>query len=605
MVYIHLRRRPRLCLQGFFSLEQDRPDIVELTQEQDPGLPITPCASSDGTLPETGTEPCRCGTASCSTGQFCDAENDVCLANCGSVPTVCSTAGTLPLPNQDQIPCLQGGCAPEQCCLPTCGDGSQPEDAACACGTAECGQGEFCDEANNVCLANCGSVPTVCSTAGTLPLPNQDQIPCLQGSCAAEQCCLPTCGDGSQPEDAACACGTAECGQGEFCDEANNVCLANCGSVPTVCSTAGTLPLPNQDQIPCLQGSCAPEQCCLPTCGDGSQPEDAACACGTAECGQGEFCDEANNVCLANCGSVPTVCSTAGTLPLPNQDQIPCLQGSCAAEQCCLPTCGDGSQPEDAACACGTAECGQGEFCDEANNVCLANCGSVPTVCSTAGTLPLPNQDQIPCLQGSCAAEQCCLPTCGDGSQPEDAACACGVNTCTSGQTCESGSCVAPSAPPSCAESQPAAGDCTCGGTMCIAGQFCESGSSTCLSSCATASTSICNGTGLLPNANTIPCNASGCTAGTCCSSPAPDVTCSTYDCTGLRWHADPAKASVTCKPSGCDHYTCCKFLRLRRRRRKGQYYNDNGDGYYAGSPELIVTEESEERYASRWEVQA
>ena len=180
-----------------------------------------------------------------------------------------------------------------------------------------------------------------------------------------------------------------------------------------------------------------------------------------------------------------------------------------------------------------------------------------------------------------------------------------GVNTCTSGQTCESGSCVAPSAPPSCAESQPAAGDCTCGGTMCIAGQFCESGSSTCLSSCATASTSICNGTGLLPNANTIPCNASGCTAGTCCSSPAPDVTCSTYDCTGLRWHADPAKASVTCKPSGCDHYTCCKFLRLRRRRRKGQYYNDNGDGYYAGSPELIVTEESEERYASRWEVQA
>jgi len=169
------------------------------------------------------------------------------------------------------------------------------------------------------------------------------------------------------------------------------------------------------------------------------------------------------------------------------------------------------------------------------------------------------------------------------------------VNTCTSGQTCESGSCVAPSAPPSCAESQPAAGDCTCGGTMCIAGQFCESGSSTCLSSCATASTSICNGTGLLPNANTIPCNASGCTAGTCCSSPAPDVTCSTYDCTGLRWHADPAKASVTCKPSGCDHYTCCKFLRLRRRRRKGQYYNDNGDGYYAGSPELIVTEESED----------
>jgi len=330
---------------------------------------------------------------------------------------------------------------------------------------------------------------------------------------------------------------------------------------------------------------------------DGTLPETGTepCRCGTASCSTGQFCDAENDVCLANCGSVPTVCSTAGTLPLPNQDQIPSLQGGCAPEQCCLPTCGDGSQPEDAACACGTAECGQGEFCDEANNVCLANCGSVPTVCSTAGTLPLPNQDQIPCLQGSCAAEQCCLPTCGDGSQPEDAACACGVNTCTSGQTCESGSCVAPSAPPSCAESQPAAGDCTCGGTMCIAGQFCESGSSTCLSSCATASTSICNGTGLLPNANTIPCNASGCTAGTCCSSPAPDVTCSTYDCTGLRWHADPAKASVTCKPSGCDHYTCCKFLRLRRRRRKGQYYNDNGDGYYAGSPELIATEESED----------
>ncbi|CAE7450119.1 SLC38A6 [Symbiodinium necroappetens] len=38
---------------------QDRPDIVELTEEQNPTLPITPCASSDGTLPEAGAEPCR------------------------------------------------------------------------------------------------------------------------------------------------------------------------------------------------------------------------------------------------------------------------------------------------------------------------------------------------------------------------------------------------------------------------------------------------------------------------------------------------------------------------------------------------------------------
>ncbi|CAE7689386.1 SLC38A6, partial [Symbiodinium sp. CCMP2456] len=254
----------------------------------------------------------------------------------------------------------------------------------------------------------------------------------------------------------------------------------------------------------------------------------------------------------------------------------------------------DGTLPEAGAqpCRCGTASCSQGQFCDADNDTCLVSCAS-STVCD--GTVAAPSQDQIPCLADGCAAAQCCLPSCGAGS-PATEACACGTNTCTSGETCESGSCVAPSAPPAdCTESQPVAGDCTCGGTTCIAGQFCESGSSTCFDSCATASTSICNGTGPLPNANSIPCGAGGCTAGTCCSSGSTDVTCSSYDCTGLRWRADPEKASVTCKPSGCDHYTCCKFLRLRRRRRKGQYYNDNGDGYYAGSPELIATEESED----------
>ncbi|CAE7896083.1 SLC38A6 [Symbiodinium microadriaticum] len=255
----------------------------------------------------------------------------------------------------------------------------------------------------------------------------------------------------------------------------------------------------------------------------------------------------------------------------------------------------DGTLPEAGAepCRCGAASCSQGQFCDAENDVCLASCASDTSVCD--GTVALPAQNQIPCGASVCTASECCLPTCADGS-PAPAACACATNTCTSGETCESGSCVAPSAPPAdCSESQPAAGDCTCGGTTCNAGQFCESGSSTCLNSCATASTSICNGTGLLPNANSIPCDVSGCTAGTCCSSGSTDVTCSSYDCTGLRWHADPAKASLTCKPSGCDHYTCCKFLRLRRRRRKGQYYNDNGNGYYAGSPELIATEESED----------
>ena len=266
LVYVHLRS----C--------QDRPDIVELTEEQNPTLPITPCASSDGTLPEAGAEACRCGAASCSQGQFCDAENDACVANCASDASVCD--GTVALPAQNQIPCGANGCTASECCLPTCADGS-PATADCACGTNTCTSGQFCDTGSNACVANCASDASVCD--GTVALPAQNQIPCGANGCTASECCLPTCADGS-PATADCACGTNTCTSGQFCDTGSNACVANCASDASVCD--GTVALPAQNQIPCGASGCTASECCLPTCADGS-PATADCACGTNTCTSG------------------------------------------------------------------------------------------------------------------------------------------------------------------------------------------------------------------------------------------------------------------------------------------------------------------------------
>ncbi len=212
--------------------------------------------------------------------------------------------------------------------------------------------------------------------------------------------------------------------------------------------------------------------------------------------------DAPMGACFPACGDLESCCGTACVDVTTNPNHcgacgnrcamgVPCVAGACMAATC-TPACDAGETCMDGACRCGAG----------------AGCG-----------------DGLSCCGGGCVDPASNTNHCG----------ACG-RRCAAGESCEAGTCTAPTCTPACAAGETCvAGRCLCGGATCTASQRCCAGRCTTLDTVANcgACGRTCGGTeacceGICTNVSTNvdncgrcgrTCDAdrtNGCTGGVC-----------------------------------------------------------------------------------------
>jgi hypothetical protein len=469
------------------------------------------CVVGVGCVHQPNSVPCSDGNA-CTIGDVCNA------GGCQpGTPKVCAGG-----------PCTDAVCQPSNgACKPkadgtVCSDGNVcTSGEACKSGACVGGKVTNCSDGNPCTLDTCNAQTGTCSSTPT-KLPCSDgnactgddacengkcvgnPVTCSDGNaCTADSCdpakgCLfsklngPACNDGSAcTSDDTCVQGECK-GKGISCVDGNpctfdacnpktgcfwfnfngpcsdgNPCTGNDVCKNGACASGA--PLQCDDQNPCTDDACDPQQGCTAknddsnTCSDGN-------ACTVGDSCKGGKCAAGPGALACNDGNVCTVdsCSPAGGCQFTGGSGQPCNDGNaCSTDDVCVQGNCQGANPSpcDDGNACTDDACNPQLGCTHANNQGTCNDGDDcvgPDSCTAGvckGQAPLKCQDGNPCTVDGCDKQGGCKWTAvADGSVCSDG------NPCTTGDACASGACV-PTAGPQCDDGNPCTQDgCGAGG---------------------------------------------------------------------------------------------------------------------------------------------
>jgi acyl carrier protein len=289
------------------------------------------------------------------------------------------------------------GCGRGTPCCPTC-DARHPCTAGEVCCNGRCSRGDCCDSGQQstcddgqmCCAGNC--VDGECCQADDCPAQT-----CHRRACAANRCTYSTVSGEPGPR-----CQTVCCED----DNGEPVC---CSGAIAHCDARGRC--------------CTPERCCIPetknqTCGVGTASP--KCGAVTNNCGTRIDCDAcAEKTCqVSNCNGQTNTCIYESVIGGPGTGcQTVCCRNAAGEPVCCdagVPICLPSGR-----CGCGQdADCGTDDQC--CGGTCIA---------------------KSRCCEGSnaagCGGDLRCCVIAGDGVCHE----CCDVGHCSSGETCEGGSC--------------------------------------------------------------------------------------------------------------------------------------------------------------------
>ncbi len=392
---------------------QPEPDVPEGQPEDEPEPPKDceqdgDCADEEFCFfaNENADGVCQegCREGGCPDGQSCDPETHACV-------------------DEPEEGCLEDGdCeAGEICVVPEDGGAGVCQEGCREDG--DCGEGEICDEDTSLCGEGCRED----GDCG-------EGFRCVDEECAGDDCAV----DGDCPDDQFCdtaadvcreGCrGDEGCDPGEICDEGSRDCVEGC-----------------RDDGACDQGFYCDED--LSACLEGCRGDD--------ECDPGNSClvtDIGGGTLRQRCGPTPCDADTDCDVPVGPGEAQPfyCEEGE--GEGICQPGCREDN------CALGlfcntdtriceidscvdTADCGEGEFCDD-------------------------GVDPPACVPGCDDDAQC------EGGQPcnlDTNSCGCNIDDdCPGNQLCSLGQCV-----PRCD-----------GPEDCPQGFFCEERTGLCIEGC-------------------------------------------------------------------------------------------------------------------------
>jgi cysteine-rich repeat protein len=314
--------------------------------------------------------------------------------------------------------------------LAACGDNIKqepPDEIPVICGDGLLGQGEECDDDDNlkdsVCDATChftcgnGLVDTdidiveLCDTAipsgaGACPKSCDDNVACtddvLSGSGCTTEClhsditarvdgdgCCPTGADATSDNDCTSICGNMIVEPGELCDIG---ITAGAGACPMACNDMQVCTTDMLQNGGTCQAKCVAAPITMPTNGDGCCPAGANATNDTdcvAMCGNGvveppsETCD---TMIASGPGACPMTCDdmmacTSNTLGNPGTCQAVCLFPPITmptnGDSCCPPG-ANANNDNDCTPMCGNGATEPGEQCDDGNannnDACANNC---------------------------------------------------------------------------------------------------------------------------------------------------------------------------------------------------------------------------------------
>ena len=218
---------------------------------------------------------------------------------------------------------------------------------------------------------------------------------------------------------------TPACGSGTVCHE--GVCLAACAP-----------DMPCSGMRDCCGGACVSTQNSTTDCGSCGRRCDVRgnrCVSGTCLCGDSAECSGVQVCCGGRCVDVQTDSMACGRCDNACPSGQACAGGTCQVTTC-TPSCdADETCGADGACHCGSGStcgaqgCCGGECVDTMNDE--MNCGRCGMTCSSGQT----------CVSGSCTTPTC-SPSCGPGETCVGGTCHCGTGArCSGGSTCCDGAC--------------------------------------------------------------------------------------------------------------------------------------------------------------------
>ena len=452
-----------------------------------------------------------------------------------------------------------------------CGSKCCPQGAKCKRGKCKCKSGlKKCGKkCVNVATdpANCGSCGRACASGQT----------CANGQCTGGTTTQPVCGDGKAEGSEICdgadlkgaTCqslgflgGTLRCGPNCTYD------FSTCTS-PS-CTTAADCPQgPAGDcqKAVCTSGTCGFEtdnadvpvdsnQCTTGTCAGGVPAQvnvAAGAACATGVCNRQGQCVGCNSA--ADCPQGPggncqkAVCNAGVCGFATDNTDVPATDGN----PCTVETCVNGA-PSNTSATAGTT-CGTNMVCNGASQ-CVG--------CNDPSTCPQPTAD--------CEVATCNSGVCGFGPGPDGGACD-DNNLCTSGTTCQAGTCtgtaVVCSASDQCHDAgvcDPGTGNCsnpakangaTCnGGNACTQSDTCQAGVCQGSSPVVCTASDACHTAGVC-DSGTGQCSNPAAPQGTACSFNGGTVCNGAGQCVGCNQASDCPVPANTCLQRTCNSNTC------------------------------------------------
>ena len=324
-------------------------------------------------------------------------------------------------------------------------------DCSAVCVAAEPPCGGLCDDGNPCTTDGCGPAGVCTSTAHANPCDDGDG--CTIGDVCAKGACLPgaatACDDDNPCTTDACAKGSCSHAAGGGACEDGNACTIGDHCAQANCQPGGAKPCGDND--PCTIDACNPLNGCsyapsTAACDDGDACSDGdSCAGGKCSPGKGNPCDDKNVCTQDTCASPGPKCSYQSSTGLcddgnacTESDTCTWLGGSAPACIGLLKACDDGNpcsvdscvpgsgcktiaKPEKTPCSDGDA-CTTGDACNH-DGLCVG----LATVCD----------DGNPCTVDACAKlTGLCAHEAGNGGPCEDG------NSCTLGDACVQGGCV-------------------------------------------------------------------------------------------------------------------------------------------------------------------
>jgi hypothetical protein len=398
------------------------------------------------------------------------------------------------------------------------------------------------------------------------------------------------------------ACKALHCGTHQVCDESGSsaVCVCDTGYTDVGGGTCkaddGTTCTLNGD---CANAHCVSQVCCASAC---DTPDQCHVATG-ATCGNGSTCTYTNvtNGMACNDGSACTsndkcMDGTCGGTTVDCDDTNPCTADSCDTTNGCVNdgtgitvSCGNDDNchtgylcqgdPDGTCLPTTTKDCSAQDddcnagYCDSSDGSCKKKAASNGLGCEDGNVCTSGET----CNNGTCGGGS--TTTCNDGNPCTDDMCDSQLgcvamnnsmscddgNPCTIGDTCSGGSCKQ-NTPRDCNDSNGCTDD-SCNPAK-LSGDPCVHANNTasCNDSDSCTSTDVCSGGSCMGSGNACGANASMCTAGTpntcvCNGGYVPDGNGSCVPTTN-ECNANPCDANATCNDpsSAMNDYTCtCK----------------------------------------------